>query len=63
VEKQLLCVLIITYVSPSERNSSKLLRDTRFDFFEFFLRHWPTYPSFDEMIEQNLSPTSFAPIG
>jgi hypothetical protein len=39
------------------------LRDTRFDSFEFFLRHWPTCPSFNEMIKQDLSPASFAPIG
>jgi hypothetical protein len=61
VEKQLLCVLIITYVSPSERNSSKLLCDTHFDSFEFFLRHWPPCPPFNEMIEHDLSPPSFAP--
>jgi hypothetical protein len=39
------------------------LRDTRFNSFEFFLRHWPACPSFNEMIEQDFSPASFAPIG
>ena len=42
---------------------SKLLRDFRFDSFEFFLRHWPAFPFFNEMIEQDLSPAAFAPIG
>jgi hypothetical protein len=55
-------VLIIAQGSPGERNSSKLLRDTRFDSFEFFLRHWSACPSLNEMIEQDLSPASFAPI-
>jgi hypothetical protein len=35
----------------------------RFDSFEYFLRHWPTCPSFNEMSEQDLPPASFAPIG
>jgi hypothetical protein len=56
-------VLIINHASPGERNSSKLLRDTRFDSFEFFLRHWPACPFFNEMIEQDFSSASFAPIG
>jgi hypothetical protein len=55
--------VIIGRASPRERNSSKLLRDTRFDSFEFFLGHWPACPPFNEMIEQDLSPASFAPIG
>jgi len=38
------------------------LRDIRFHSFEFFLRHWPAFPFFNEMIEQDLSPTPFAPI-
>jgi hypothetical protein len=38
------------------------LRDIRFDSFEFFLRHWPSFPFFNEMIEQDLSPAPFAPI-
>jgi hypothetical protein len=48
----------LTNVSAGERNSSKLLRDTRFNSFEFFLRHWSARPSFDEIIEQDLPPVS-----
>ena len=62
LEKQWLCFDYIHALSR-ERNESKLLRDMRFHSFEFFLRHWPTFPFFDEMIEQYLSPASFAPIG
>jgi hypothetical protein len=58
------CVLIIIdHLSAGERNSSQLLRDTRFDPFEFFLGHWPACAFFNEMIEQDLSPASFASIG
>jgi hypothetical protein len=39
------------------------LRDIRFDPFEFFLRHWATFPFFNQMIEQDLSPTPFTAIG
>jgi hypothetical protein len=39
------------------------LGDIRFDSFKFFLRHWPPFPFFNEMIEQDLSPAPFAPIG
>ena len=45
------------------RNISKRLRDFRFDSFEFFLWHRPAFPFFNEMIEQDLSPAAFAPIG
>jgi len=54
---------MIDLLSAGERNSSKLLRDTRFDSFEFFLRHWPACPSFNKVIEQDLSPAAFPPIG
>jgi hypothetical protein len=55
--------LIIDHLSAGERNSSKLLRDTLFHSFEFFLRHWPACPSFNEVIEQDLSSAAFSPIG
>jgi hypothetical protein len=56
-------VLITAHALSCERNSSKFLRDIRFHSFEFFLRHWPAFPFFNEMIEQDLSPAPFAPIG
>jgi hypothetical protein len=55
--------LIIDRASPGERNSSKLSGDIRFDSFEFFLGHRPACPPFNEMIQQDLSPASSAPIG
>ena len=56
-------VLITAHALSCERNSSKFLRDIRFNSFEFFLRHRPSFPFFNEMIEQDLSPAPFAPIG
>jgi hypothetical protein len=47
LEKQLL-VLIIVRALSRERNSSKFLRDIRFNSFEFFLRHRPSFPFFNE---------------
>jgi hypothetical protein len=44
------------------RNASKRLRDLRFHSFEFFLRHWPAFHLFNQMIEQHLSPTPSATI-
>ena len=41
--------LIIVHALSCERNSPKFLRDIRFDSFEFFLRHWPSFPFFNEM--------------
>jgi hypothetical protein len=55
-------VLINLYTSSRGRNASKRSRDFRFHSFEFFLRHWPAFPFFNEMIEQDLSPAAFAPI-
>ena len=62
LEKQWLCFDHIHALSR-ERNESRLLRDMRFHSFEFFLRHRPAFPFFNEMVQQDLSPTPFAPIG
>ena len=48
--------------SPRERNASKLLCDIRFDSFEFFGRDRPSLFFFDQVIEQEFAPASFAPI-
>jgi len=50
LEKHLLCFDQSSYII-AHRNASKRLRDFRFHSFEFFLRHWPAFPFFNEMIE------------
>ena len=45
-----------------ERHASQLQRDARFDSFQLFLWHRPSLFFFDQMIEQEFAPASFASI-
>ena len=60
--KQLLCFDHCSRIIVRAK-SSKFLRDIRFDSFEFILRHWPSFPFFNEMIEPDFPRASFALIG
>lgn len=46
------CLLSNLSASARERNASKLVRDVRFDSFEFFGRDRPPLFFFDQVIEQ-----------
>src|ERR1700730_14996616 len=50
------------HASARERNATKLLRDVRFDSFEFFGRNRPSLFFFDQVIEQEFAAASCAPV-